>query len=196
LACVSRALKTKYSKAAFCCACLFLLSSCAEILTYKTVTAGLYAASQGYFSSPDVNLSEKNYAAADFLASQINEDVSFSDQILVQPLQEVDHVGISSPFGVSISEGVGLRLIELGYKVLLHDVASGANTGLYPAPKALHPHYTLGGRYAVNKDDVDVFLRIVSVHTGKVVGYFDYTMPLSKEFEALSKTETRIFKVQ
>lgn len=174
-----------------------ILGACAELTGYKAVTAGLYAAGQGAFSNPDVNLQEKNYAAADFLAVQMQRHVSPFDDILVLPLEEVDHAGISSDFGASVPEGVGLRLVELGYKVWLGAVAAGGNSGLYPsAPPNEAIEYVLKGTYAVHQKDVDVYLRVIDQTTKQVVGRFDYKMPLSKELRTLSQTQTQIFKVK
>ncbi len=178
-------------------AALPMIGACAELTGYKAVTAGLYAAGQGAFSNPDVNLTEKNYAAADFLAVQIQRHVDPFDDILVLPLEEVDHSGITSAFGSSVPEGVGLRLVELGYKVWLGEVAAGGNSGLYPsAPANEAIEYVMRGTYAVNKKDVDVYLRVIDQTSKQVVGRFDYTMPLSKELRTLAQTQTQIFKVK
>ena len=95
------------------------MAACGEIITYKTVAATLAATSYGVFSSPDVNLKEKNYAAADFIAGKIKNRVRRDQIILAMPLEETDHAGISSPLGAFIPEGIGLRLGELGYNVAI-----------------------------------------------------------------------------
>ena len=176
---------------------LTLLVSCgAEITTFKAVTAGLSAASYGVFSSPDVNLKEKNYAAADFLYTFLKDKVQHNDVILAQPLEEVDHAGITSPLGHSIPEGVGLRFIELGHNVQLHDVAMAGNEGLYPVPaQGSHADFTLKGTYSVQKKHVDVYLRVIDMKSRQVVARFDYQLLLSKEVKELAQTQTRIFRV-
>lgn len=176
--------------------CGVALSGClGEALTFRAVTAGISAAAHGVFSDPDVNLKEKNYAAADLLVSKMSGDVSVHDIIAVKPLEEADQPGITSAFGTSIPEGVGLRFSELGYKVWLHDVATQGHEDLYPRPpEGMKEHFRLGGRYMVRKDHVDVYLRVVDVKTGAAVAYFDYQMPLSLELKKLAKTEARIFR--
>tara|TARA_R110001592_G_scaffold3525_36_gene20304 strand:+ start:7193 stop:7777 length:585 start_codon:yes stop_codon:yes gene_type:complete len=185
----------------FCClliASLPLLSSCGtEAVSFKAASAVIAAASYGVFSDPDVNLKEKNYAAADFLQSKIKDQISINQFIIAEPLEEADHPGISSSFGMSVSEGVGLRLQELGYSVLLHDVAPYGNGALYPVPTdQVQANFVLRGAYAVKVKEVDVFLRVIDKRTQKVVGGFDYTMPLSREIRKSAETEPRIFRVK
>lgn len=180
--------------------CLFglmpVLSSCGDVATFKLATAGVTAAAHGLFSNPEVNLKEKNYAAADYLVSKINHKIDAFDDIVALPLEEADHEGITSPLGMQIPEGVGLRLMELGYAVWLSEV-EGERRGLYPSlPKDKTPDYYLKGRYAVHTKDVDVMLQMVDAKTGLVVGMFNYTMPLTHDLRELAKTETRIFRVQ
>ncbi|PCJ99358.1 MAG: hypothetical protein COA45_04785 [Zetaproteobacteria bacterium] len=173
-----------------------VLAACGEILTYKVVTAGLSAASYGVFSRPDVNLKEKNYAAADFMVGQMQGRVKPGHVILAKPLEETDHAGISSPLGAFIPEGIGLRLIDLGYHVQLHEVARSGNSGLYPPPpKGTRVDFILKGTYLPNSKDVDVFLRMIDANSGVVVASFDYSLLLSREVRELSQTKTKIFRV-
>ncbi|MGH1378883.1 MAG: FlgO family outer membrane protein [Alphaproteobacteria bacterium] len=181
---------------------LFILSiapflvSCGETIAFKAVTAGISAASHGVFSRPDVNLKEKNYAAADFLAVKIKDKVGRGDIIIAKQLEEMDHAGISSPLGAFIPEGVGLRLAELGYNVQLHEVAMNGNSGLYSLPSgSASANFVLRGTYLPNNKDVDVFLRVIDVKSGSVVASFDYSLLLSREVRELSKTQTKIFRV-
>ncbi len=174
-----------------------LISSCgAEAVSFKLASAGIFAASQGIFSRPDVNLKAKNYAAADYLVGQMNGNVSKSQLILASPLEEADNSGISSPLGLQIPEGIALRLIDLGYNVNLHNVAPHNDASLYPAlPKNMKPDFILKGTYLPNNEDVDVFLRLIDVKFNRVIARFDYSLLLSKEVKELSQTQTRIFKV-
>lgn len=172
------------------------LASCGEIITFKAVTAGLTAASYGVFSRPDVNLKEKNYAAADFIAVQIKRHVGNGDVILAKQLEEMDHAGISSPLGSFIPEGIGLRLIDLGYNVQLHEVAMNGNAGVYSLPVGSRgADFVLKGTYMPNNKDVDVFLRVIDTKSGAVIASFDYSLLLSREVRELSQTQTKIFRV-
>lgn len=186
----------KYLSALLALMVLPVLVSCGEVIAFKAVTAGLSAASYGVFSRPDVNLKEKNYAAADFIAVQMQGRVHRGNIILAQPLEETDHAGISSPLGALIPEGIGLRLVELGYHVQLHDVARNGNAGLYSVPpQGTKVDFILKGTYLPNRKDVDVFLRVIDVTSGAVVVSFDYSLLLSREVRDLSKTQTKIFRI-
>lgn len=173
----------------------FMLGACVEVSSFKAVTAGISAVSSGIFSNPEVNLKEKNYAAADLLASKIHERIGAFDVIRAEPLQEADHGGITSPLGRSIPEGVGLRLVDLGYRVQLHNVVPKNNVALYPAPTS-EAKYILSGVYSVQKKHVDVILQIVDAKTGSSIGRFDYDLLLSPEVRDMAKTEARIIKVK
>ncbi len=179
-------------------ACLPLLSACISgPYPYKFTAGMLFAASEGIFSDPKVNLKEKNYAAADFLQSKFGKTVSTYHLIKALPLEELDHTGITSPLGRSISEGVGLRLADLGYNVSLHDVAPYDNEKLYPeTQKEQKPRYILNGFYSVNAKDVDVILHLVDVRSNKIIARFDYTMILSREIKKLAQTPPRIFRIK
>ncbi|MCK5373713.1 MAG: hypothetical protein KAJ40_00365 [Alphaproteobacteria bacterium] len=165
--------------------------------SYKLSAGLLYAASSGMFLDSQVNLKEKNYAAADFLQSKFGKTVSLNHVIKAQPLEELEHTGITSPLGRNISEGVGLRLSELGYSVLLQDVAPYDSQGLYPEPKyETTPHFVLKGFYTVNNDDVDIILHIVDTQNNNVVTRFDYKMSLSREIKKLVQTSPSVFRLQ
>lgn len=178
------------------CAIVPVLASCTEAMTFKAVTAGVTAAAYGVFSDPDVNLKAKNYAAADYLVSQMKSHVSAYAPILVTPLEERDHAGITSEFGRVVPEEIGLRFMTLGYKVWLHAVAPQGGVEEYPAPpEGKKPAYRLGGSYYINDDEIDVVLRVTEVKTGRIVARFNYMMPLSREIKELAKTEPRIYRV-
>lgn len=178
------------------CAIVPVLASCTEAMTFKAVTAGVTAAAYGVFSDPDVNLKAKNYAAADYLVSQMKSHVSAYAPILVTPLEERDHAGITSEFGRAVPEEIGLRFMTLGYKVWLHAVAPQGGVEDYPAPpEGKNPAYRLGGSYYINDDEIDVVLRVTEVKTGRIVARFNYMMPLSREIKELAKTEPRIYRL-
>lgn len=179
---------------------LLFLSSCGDPLSFKLASIGVISTMEGVFKNPEINLKEKNYAAADYLASQlIHNKVGYSESIYIMPMEEVDHPGIGSELGLAVPEGIGLRLAELGYNVWLHDVAHGANAGLYPSPKqGAMPKYKMTGRYEVERNDktVDVFIRVINTQNSKIVAQFDYDMPLNKELKDVSKTPARIYRVK
>ncbi len=178
-------------------AALGVLTSCGSPINFKLATIGLSAASQGFFSRPDVNLKEKNHAAADYLAVKMKNHINGGHIILAKPLEEMDNAGISSPLGAYIPEGVGLRFIELGYQVQLHEVAANGNAGLYNAPPSGQSEdFILKGSYKHGQNAMDISLRLIDARSNNVVASFDYSLLLSKEVRELSKTEVKIFRVK
>ena len=71
-----------------------ILSSCAlPIAQHKAITLSLLATANGVFARPDVNLTEKNHAAADYMVGQYRDRFSVHDDFAFTPLEELDHVG-------------------------------------------------------------------------------------------------------
>lgn len=180
-----------------CVAVFPVLTGCTEKIMFRGAITTMTAAMEGVFMRTDVNLKEKNYAAADFLAQRLKPAAGFGRLIAVRALSEVDNPGITSPLGTKIPEEIGLRLMDLGYKVDIRDVATGPNDGLYngvPASAGL-PAFVLTGSYLRNRDDMDVHLRVVDAGSGQVVAAFDYKLLLSVEVRKLSETPVRIYRV-
>ncbi|GJL85810.1 MAG: hypothetical protein DHS20C02_15850 [Micavibrio sp.] len=145
------------------------------------------------FAREDVNLAEKNYAAADYLVQQIVTFVPKSAPISVQPLTLVGEPAITSELGRKIPEQVGTRLIQLGYNVHLDETMAGAVQGI--AMKERKPQFVLGGTYETLRRDVPINLRMVKASTGKVIGTFDYVLPRSGELRTLSESQAKIYRV-
>ena len=125
----------KNMRAIFAFFLMFPLASCGDPFTFKLASIGIIATMEGVFKNPRINLKEKNFAAADYMISQLQRNkVSLGDVIHILPMEEVDHAGISSEFGLKVPEGIGLRFNELGYNTWLHDVAHSGNAGLYQSP--------------------------------------------------------------
>lgn len=188
----------KKLKCLFALSFMIPLSGCGDPFSFKLASVGVIATIEGVFKNPEINLKEKNYAAADYLTSQLQRNkVRYGSSIHAMPFEESDNPGISSAFGLKVPEGIGLRFIELGYNTWLYDVAHGANSGLYLPPKSGdNPDYKMTGRYTVRDKHIDVFIRILDTKTSHVVAQFDYAMPLNKELRDLSKTPTQIYRVK
>ncbi len=178
---------------ALCVFGLSLVACGSEVLTFKAVTTAVSAASNGFFSNPDVNLKEKNYAVADYVIGKVRKIVSPHDMILVKPLHESDNPGISSPLGIKISEEIGLRFAELGYTVRLGE-------GIEPLHNSTiekqAPVYIFNGKYDVTYDGVDIVVRLQDVRAGRLLTQFDYVLPSTYEIRNMAKTEAQIFKVE
>lgn len=162
-----------------------------------TVMLGGGAAVLNYFERPDVNLLEKNYAAADYLMQAGgNFVVKNRDTVKAVTLQNVSEPQLTAKLGWAIAKQTGERLRQLGYNVDLSEVThavedqlpytSGASKGT--------PDYILSGVYFRAKTKVDVRLRLQDVRSGRVVAEFNYPLPMSHDIQDLSKPETRIYR--
>lgn len=187
------------------CAIIPVLAGCGNVLSFKLGAATIAAATQGIFTDPDVNLREKSYAAADFLAADLKQSplrkqvlsIPHAPVMVFKPLEELDNPGITSQFGAVVPEWIGRRFSEIGYQVYLNEVAPEGSKTLYPAlPKGKTCDLVLRGSYSVKAKHVDVLLRVFDDRTKALVATFDYAMPLNREIRELAKTEAQIFRVK
>ena len=148
----------------------------------------------GIFTSEDVNLTQKSYAAADYLVQQSRSYISRHDVIKPVTLTDQEEPRIHSMLGRRIPEQVGLRFSQLGYNVDLDEVTTGENNYLKPGQKR-SPAFVLSGSYLRRPQELDVSLRMTELSSGRVIAVFDYTMPMNREIADLAKPETRIIKV-
>ena len=155
----------------------------------------LNAAANNIFLRKDVNLQEKNYAATDYLDQSIRNFVSKYQSIKVYAFSEADKQEISSEFGRLTAEQIGMRLGELGYNVSLSQVASPGNADLFP--KTSRPEdFRLVGTYARKDQNMTVYIRVLRVSDGRIVGSFNYTTPINNEIADLSSAEPKVFRIE
>lgn len=148
------------------------------------------------FQQEKVNLTEKSYAAADYIDQQARNFVSKTSLIRAVPLEDADEPRLTSDFAKQVPEQVGIRLGQLGYRLDLSGVLVTENTDyLRPGMGAgEQPRFILGGTYARRRTDVDVSLRIMDAQSQRVVAVFDYSMPMDRGIGDASKPEARIFQ--
>lgn len=177
-----------------CIAAGFLLTGCVATTAATTL---LDTANRTIFQRQDVNLTEKNYAAADYLITQAESYIGDADHIAVHGLAATGQPGITSEIGRRIPAEIGVRLSQLGYHMDLSRVQSGAENALgVPAGASTRsPAFNLTGSYERGRSDLGVRLQITESATGRVVGAFQYSMPMDREIARLSEPQTRIFKV-
>lgn len=173
-----------------------MLMLAAAILVSGCAASFLDTASRGIFQKEKVNLTERNYAAADYMIQQADTFVKKYQLIKVRPLTDGLEPQMSSALGKMIPEQVGIRLAQLGYRMDLQEVVTDPNTGyLKPALNpGEQPRYILSGTYLRNRRDLDVKLRITDTRDSRVVSVFDYTLPMSSEVGELSEPRARIFR--
>ena len=165
----------------------------------------LDSAAHGIFQSEDVNLSEKNFAAADYLAHQARTFMKDQTIIKVSPLGEAYEPNMTSRIGKLIPQQVGVRFSQLGYSVDLSEVVDeDSPAALGPFDKKGHAlkfagrtpsTVLLNGTYSRTGSELQVNLRMIDTVSGRVVGAFDYSFPMSEQVADLSEPRPRIFKI-
>lgn len=150
----------------------------------------LDAASRNIFLREDVNLVEKNYAAADYLVGLVQNSISKREYIYPKPLLHANESGLSSPLGVMIIDQVSARFAQLGYTVvldkpdkpvLIDEIKRGS---------------VLSGTYMPNNQEVQISLRLTSASSGQILGAFDYAIPLNSDIAELLESTPVAFKIQ
>lgn len=166
---------------------MLIAAACVSLWACETVSTVASAASaatnldlMSYFLD-DVNVMEKNYAAADFLADRARGYVSKNNIIKVLPLLDSDEPRLTTEFGREMPEQVGRRLGEIGYKVDLNDVMTGpgydeTGAGVRRIPLG-EPDYILTGAYKRQRSTVDILYKIQDARTGVERASFNYSMP-------------------
>lgn len=171
------------------------LSACAPALNFKLATIAVSAAANDFFKRTDVNLLEKNNAAADYMSVPMKEFIDRTDVMIAEPLSQSDNKSITSPLGMKIAEDMSRRFSQLGFNVNMHQVVSDAQR------ERMHPAKTEGkfvfsGHYLRNNKSVNISLYVMNVQSSQIIASFDYTLPVTREIETLSNTLPRIFKVE
>ncbi|MFN3700922.1 MAG: hypothetical protein ACK4VI_05280 [Alphaproteobacteria bacterium] len=170
-------------------AALFFLAGC-------TAVSEVLQQTNEYVFFRDVNLQERNYAAADYLSSITGATIDKRTTLLVpEPLLHANNTGMTSPFGTLVSEQVGVRFAQLGYRVHLTDDRNPrtASPATIPAP---NEGVSISGTYLPGGSHADIRLRLVERATGRVLGAFDYSLPVNREVSRLMKDQPTAFRIQ
>ncbi|MGB4057191.1 MAG: hypothetical protein WBK77_03820 [Alphaproteobacteria bacterium] len=154
------------------------------------------AAVLNIFDRPDVNLAEKNYAAADYLMQAGGNFATKRDTIKAVALQNIAEPALTTRIGRVIAKQTGERLQQLGYNVDLTTVSTPIENDMpYAAPIAVEQaDFILSGTYRNEKSRVDVRLRLVDAKSGKSVAQFDYGLPMSHEIQKMTRPKPKIFR--
>lgn len=169
---------------------LFLNTGC--------TTMFLDTAANGIFVQEEVNFSEKNYAAADYLIQQAKSYISRYAHIEARPLTDVQQPDMGSTFSKMVPEQIGIRLSQLGYQVNLGRVATAEDTNyLKPSDESLSKSgdFILSGSFMRNRTDMDISMRIIDAENNQVIAVFDYKLPLTREVAELAKPKPKIIRL-
>ncbi len=152
------------------------------------------------FVGPKVNVTEQNYAAADYLVGQVQTFISKrNDFIKVTELVDVDEPALHSAVGKSVPMQIGSRFSQLGYAVDLSDVADGAEAEFLknaPAYQNTQPDFLIAGNLRRLTKEVEIRLRVVEADTGRVISSYGYVLPFSTAVRKDATPEARIIRME
>lgn len=159
--------------------------------------AFLDTAAHGIFRQNETNFIEKNYAVADYLIGQAHSHISRYTMIGAEPLTDTQHPGMDSKISRMIPEKIGVRLAQLGYRVDLGKVATSPHTNyLKPADSSkTAPAFILSGTFTRHRTEMDVSVRIANARNAQVIAAFDYTLPMTRETDDLSRPQPQIMRM-
>lgn len=141
-------------------------------------TAGTYINKKMGEKAP-LTLTGYNYAAADMLASQSRHMISTQTVFETVPLVNIGEKPMGTGLGRVIIDQVGTRFTQLGYQVVPDTSLTGKRA---PSGKQA----TIGGTYAVVGKNILVNLRLIQAGGGKMLGSYDYEMPITREVRELT----------
>tara|TARA_B100002003_G_C14036829_1_gene499640 strand:+ start:517 stop:1053 length:537 start_codon:yes stop_codon:yes gene_type:complete len=169
-------------KKLLCCAILALpLSGC--------VAASIINSASDFIVLGDVNITEKNYAAADYLAGLTRETIPRTATIYPEPLLHANATGMSSTFGALVSEQVASRFAQLGYNVYESDPKKPMS--LEPPERGI----ALRGTYLPSGGSAHIALRLVNLESNKIAGAFDYTLPVNGDLQDLMEDKPTVIRL-
>jgi TolB-like protein len=161
--------------------------------------AFLDTAAHGIFTQEKTNLTEKNYAVADYLIGQAQTYINrHHDTIRATPLADRNQPEMDSKIGRIIPEQIGVRFSQLGYSVDLASVSTSEDTAvLTPGTKRdeRKPDFLLSGSFTRGRSDMDVSLRLIDAANNRVVAAFDYKLPLTRDVNDLAAPQPRIMRM-
>ncbi|MFN3826243.1 MAG: FlgO family outer membrane protein [Micavibrio sp.] len=153
-------------------------------------------------SSPDVNLSNANYAAADMLLQQSKTRVSQNTILALGALSDLKAPDSQAPLGRFMAQQIGTRFVQLGYHVNMPDDIGTVSAGDMPAAPAApvmaaplegsavgvgNVQAMITGHYVRSGDELLVNIRLVDMGSGQLWGAYDYALPLTNRINEMMK---------
>lgn len=185
--------KAKFFSLCFAAVAL-LLGGCTPVFVGGALAGAAY---KDKIFPPDINFTQRNYAVADYLVGQTRSYLKPQDLIVIEPLTDLVQPNMVSGITMLIPEQIGSRISQLGYRVDLSKVASGNDSNyLKPAiRKGETPDFIVSGTYTRQRSDIDVNMRIIDRVEGRVIGSFQYTLPLNREMRDLATPRPKIVRL-
>lgn len=141
-------------------------------------TAGTYI-NKKMDEKPPMTLISYNYGAADMLASQSRNMISTQNVFETVPLVNIGEKPMGTGLGRVIVDQVGTRFTQLGYQVVPDSTLTGKRA-------VSSKNAVIGGTYALVGKKILVNLRLQQASGGKLLGAYDYEIPVSREVRELS----------
>jgi TolB-like protein len=170
------------------CALVSMLGGCAPRLqSYTPASYGSVAQSE---------LIAINYKAADALIDQADMQLSPEYPLIVATLVNINALEESSPLGRLVSEQLGARFAQQGYKVvelkLRQKLYMKRNEGELMLTRKIHDiaqqheaQAIIIGTYTESADRVFINLKLTQVETNIALAAVDYALPLDMNIRAL-----------
>ena len=169
---------------------VLLLGGCTST-TMDTAHKFLGRTPLGEYMAQSVNLTENNYAAADYLAHQLQKQyIHKNDTIKIMPLVNTQSPELPAQFDFAVAGAIGTRLEQLGYSVDF----SAVDPVKQAKPSSALLRFT--GRYRQDRDYYHVSLQITRLKDAEQMAAFDYKILRTWEIDKLAAPEARIMKVK
>lgn len=161
---------------------LFPLSGCDAVILGGATTY----AQKKINEKPPLSLTGFSYAAADMIASQSRHSLSTKSRFETVPLQNIGQRAAGPALGRMIVEQVGSRFTQLGYDV-------EPDTSMLGRKEASGKKIVIGGTYAAVGSEIMVNLRLMDSANGKLIGAYDYQMPITREIRDLTGLQPEVW---
>ncbi len=168
--------------------------SLVAVLILATITG---CASIRAYMDMDANLISASYTAADKLLSRMNPPIGPNQPILAASFVNIDNLEQTSALGRTISEQIGARLNQRGYKVIemkLRKTVFMSNTkgGQFMLSRELRNistehniQYVVVGTYSVADYIIYVSAAVVNPTDNTLLATYNYELPLGSNNRAL-----------
>ena len=139
--------------------------------------------------TPDVNLIESSYQAADNLIRNKHLTFQPKSRLLITTIADINNLEDSTSLGRLIAEQLAVRFAQRGYSVVEAKLQSGLfmipNTGEFILSHQLRnlgqqyqARTVVAGTYAIAKDKVYITLKMLDCQSSEVISSYAYTLPL------------------
>ncbi|MDR3159933.1 MAG: hypothetical protein LBU11_13235 [Zoogloeaceae bacterium] len=149
-----------------------------------------------YDSAAQSELIAASYQAADALISQAGESLSLRHPVIIATLVNINALEESSPLGRLVSEQLGARLAQRGYKVVelkirqklymkRHEGELMLTREIRDIAQQHNAQALVIGTYTEGADRVFLNLKLTQIESNIALAAVDYALPLDMNIRAL-----------